>query len=636
MFGMLVVVLIAFAAVIARLTLIQGVDAGRYLAVGKGEWQYTVKLAGDRGAILDRNGDELAVSIPQTTIYADPALVTDPLAESKALAPVLRVSQPTLDQELSESSQFVYLARTQPDSVASAVTKLNLPGIYTLQEPKRFNPSGQLALPLLGSVGTDGNGLAGLEAKYNGLLAGAPGKLVEQRDPQGNPVAGGLQEYTAPTRGDDLVLTIDQPLQYETEQALSQALVASHGQSGIAMLMDSQTGDLLAVAELSTPSAAQPQTMMEPPAVPLTVPGSPSVLGSVSGGQPVESPRASAFTEVYEPGSVNKLITISAALQQRAVVPTDNFVIPDSYPVAGTVFHDAESHPVENFSVTDILANSSNIGTIQIAQRLGKTQLLKYLSAYGMGSRTDIAFPGESAGLMPTYWSGTSLATVAFGQGIGVTAMQMLAAYNTIANGGVYLPPKLVKGTIDSKGAFHPTRYPAPHRVVSTTVANQMTSMLDQVVNVGTGTAANLNPYTVAGKTGTASVPTAGGYEAGHYVASFAGFVPAEKPSITAMVQIYNTPDFGASASAPAFGVIARDALDEFQIPPQPKQPLAPGVPPPSTSAADPFGQTTSNSLPTPTMTAVPPPPPPATGPSPPSSPATAPTTTVPAPHPRT
>jgi membrane peptidoglycan carboxypeptidase len=216
-----------------------------------------------------------------------------------------------------------------------------------------------------------------------------------------------------------------------------------------------------------------------------------------------------------------------------------------------------------------------------------------------LGSLTDIGFPGESAGLLPTYWSGTSIADVPIGQGIAVTAVQMLAAYNTIANGGVYVPPRLVDGTIDATGKEHLLASVPGHRVVSTTVANQMTTMLDQVVQVGTGTAANLDPYTVAGKTGTALVPSpTGGYEGGHYVASFVGFVPAEAPQITAMVVIDDTPDYGAQASAPTFATIARDALHELDIPPAPKQPPAPGVPLTNTQTATGAGDVAGTPLP--------------------------------------
>jgi cell division protein FtsI (penicillin-binding protein 3) len=570
---MLLVTSAAFVVICARLVMIQGVHSSRYLAAGGSEWEQTVTLPAERGAILDRNGYELAMSVPQTTIYADPHQVSDPVVEAGALAPILGMSSSTLQNDLTEASGFVYLARTVDDATAAKVAKLNLAGIYSLQEPKRFYPAGQLAQPLLGSVGTEGSGLGALEYKYNSLLAGTAGRSIEEIDPQGNQLPGGLQQYKAPVAGQDLVLSIDEPLQYEAEQALAQAIVAANAHSGIALLMDSRTGEILADAQLTMPAAGSTQ----PPAVPVDIKGSsgrPQV-------QPVEAGSASAFTQVYEPGSVNKLITISAALQTGVIQPSDIFSIPNSYQVSDGVFHDAESHPLEHWNVTDILANSSNIGTIQIAQRLGKTNLLNYINSFGLGHLTDIDFPGESSGLLPTYWSGTSIADVPIGQGISVTAIQMLAAYNTIANGGVYVPPRLVDATIDGHGVEHPLPVASSHRVVSTTVAKEMTTMLEEVVRVGTGTAANLNPYTVAGKTGTGKMvsPTTGRYEDGHYVASFGGFVPAESPQITGMVVVNDTPDYGAAASAPTFATIARDAVEEFNIPPMAKEPPAPGVP---------------------------------------------------------
>jgi cell division protein FtsI (penicillin-binding protein 3) len=590
-FALLLLIAGAFMAIGAKLVVIQGVDSAHYLAAGGSEWEQTISLPGQRGGILDRNGDELAISIPQSTIYADPHQVNDPLTEAAALAPILSIPAPTLDDMLTEDSGFVYLAHTVADATAARVAKLDLAGIYSLQEPKRFYPAGQLAQPLLGAVGTDGSGLGGLEYQYNSLLAGQAGKSVEQIDPDGHQIPDGNQDYVAPVAGQDLVLSLDEPLQYEAEQALAQAIVAAGAKDGVALLMDSKTGEILADAQLTMPTAGN----TEPPAVPVSIAGS-------SGGpqaQPVEAPSASAFTDVYEPGSVNKLITISAALQTGVIVPSDVFTIPNSYQVAGTTFHDAEYHPTEHWTVTDILANSSNIGTIQISQRLGKANLLQYIHDYGLGSVSDVDFPGESAGLLPTYWSGTSIADVAIGQGIAVTAIQMLSAYNTIANGGIYVPPKLVDGTIDAKGQYHAIPAAPTHRVVSTTVAKEMTTMLEQVVQVGTGTAANLDPYTVAGKTGTALVPSAtGGYEAGHYVASVAGFVPAEDPQITGMVVIDNTPDYGAAASAPTFATIARDALTAFNIPPLPKQPPAAGVPLATAQSATGAGEIAGTPLP--------------------------------------
>jgi cell division protein FtsI (penicillin-binding protein 3) len=594
-FALLLLITAAFAAIGIKLVVIQGVASAHYLAAGGSEWEQAITLPAERGSILDRNGDELAISVPQTTIYADPRQVSDPSAEAAALAPVLSKPAGTLQKQLTTNSSFVYLARTVPDATAAAVAKLNLAGIYSLKEPKRFYPAGQLALPLVGMVGTDGGGLGGLEYKYNTALAGRPGKSVAQIDPYGHQIPGGVQDYQAPVAGQDLVLSIDEPLQYDAEQALAQAIVAAGAKDGIALLMNSKTGEILADAQLTMPTAGNTQ----PPAVPVLVDTASGSSAASSHAQPVEAPSASAFTTVYEPGSVNKLITISAALQTGVIKPSDVFTIPDSISVAGTPFHDAESHQTEHWTVTDILANSSNIGTIEIAQRLGKDNLLKYIHDYGLGSATDIDFPGESDGLLPTYWSGTSIADVPIGQGIAVTAIQMLAAYNTIANGGMYVPPKLVDATIDAQGREHVIPSAAPHRVVSTTVAQEMTTMLDEVVRVGTGTAANLDPYTVAGKTGTGLVPSpAGGYEAGHYVASFAGFVPSEDPQITGMVVVDNTPDYGAAASAPTFATIARDALHAFNIQPLPKQPPAPGVPLATSESATGAGEIAGTPLP--------------------------------------
>lgn len=572
---------VAFVAIVLKLTYLQAIGGGQYVAVGASEWTRSVTLPAERGAILDRNGDELAVSIPQQTVYADPKLVSDPVNEAAKLAPVLNINQDKLAQEMSEHNQFTYLDRTVSDATANAVKALNLPGIYFLTEPKRFYPGGQLARPLLGLTGSDDEtGLSGLEYKYQSTLNGKAGKEVDVTDPSGNQIAGGLRQYQAPVAGQDLVTTLDQPLQFDAEQALAQAIVAAKAKNGIALLMDRRTGDILADAELSTPGPGTSTTPAMPEVITSAAPGeTPTSAAAAAADQPVEASSATSFTQVYEPGSVNKLITISGALQAGDVVPGDTFTIPDSYQVAGTSIHDAEKHGTQHWNVTDILANSSNIGTLQIAQRLGKTGLLNTIHGFGEGQATDIGFPGESAGLLPSYWSGTTLADVSFGQGIGVTAMQVLSAYNAIANGGVYVAPRLVAGTVGDSGKESPTPASPSHRVVSPQVAAQMTTMLNEVVRVGTGQAANLSPYTVAGKTGTASIAQGGKYLNGDYTASFAGFAPSEDPSITAMVMVSGTPDYGATASAPAFATIMRDALQELEVPPQPKQPPASGVP---------------------------------------------------------
>jgi len=366
----------------------------------------------------------------------------------------------------------------------------------------------------------------------------------------------------------------------------------------MALLMDSKTGELRAVANLVMPPA--PAGSSAPTASTATSSASTTVA------TPVPAPSATAFTNVYEPGSVNKLVTISSALQQGAVTSNQHFSVPYSLKVADGLFTDAEQHKTENWTTTDILANSSNVGTIGIAERLGKTALDQYLRKFGFGQVSAVDFPGESAGLLlnPAKWSGTSIATVAIGQGVAVTALQMLAAYNTIANGGTYVAPKLVAATIDDKGRQHPTPASARHQVVSPGVARDMTAMLSQVVAVGTGTAAAISGYTVAGKTGTARIPLEGarGYKDGVYASSFAGFVPAAAPALTGIVILDDTAQFGATSAAPTFASIARYGLQEFQVPPNATIPLVPGVPSPTPVAQD---QGSGETVPSPSETPV-------------------------------
>jgi cell division protein FtsI (penicillin-binding protein 3) len=579
MAGFLLVLVVVFGAVAGRLVYIQGLSAGRYLSVGRSQRLRTINIASERGSIFDRNGNELAVSVPQTTIWANPHQVSDPRVEAQALAPVLHLDTDALQAKLSADNYFQYLARTVDDATAARVKALKLNGVFSLEESKRFSPDGNLAAPVLGSVGTDATGLSGIEHAYDRELAGRPGKLTEERDPGGNVIPGSLHQEQRPVRGQDLVVTIDQQLQYETEQALSAEILAAKASGGTALVMNSRTGELLAVANLVEPPPPPPAPA--PPPAPGQPPPPPPPPPAPQA--PVPAPSAAAFTNVYEPGSVAKLMTISAALEAGVVKPSDRFQVHDSMLVGDTIFHDAESHPVENWSVTDILANSSNVGTLTIAQKLGKQRLAQYLENFGIGQRTDVEFPGEAAGLLPNpkIWSGTSIGTIPIGQGVAVTAIQLLAAYNTIATGGEYVAPKLVEATLDSKGRSHPTPPSARRRVVSPEVAAEMTTMLGEVVRVGTGQQARIDGYTVAGKTGTGRVPLVGarGYKSGVYDASFAGFLPAENPALTAIVTLDETPQFGGSVAAPVFASVTRYGLREFRIPPAPPEPPAPGVP---------------------------------------------------------
>jgi cell division protein FtsI (penicillin-binding protein 3) len=579
MAGFLLVLVVVFSAVAGRLVYIQGLSAGRYLSVGRSQRLRTIYIASERGSIFDRNGNELAVSVPQTTIWANPHQVSDPREEAQALAPVLHVDADTLQAKLSADNYFQYLARTVDDATAARVKALKLNGVFSLEESKRFSPDGSVASPVLGSVGTDATGLSGIEHAYDRELGGRPGKLTEERDPGGNVIPGSLHQEQRPVRGQDLVLTIDEQLQYQTEQALSAEILAARASGGTALVMNSRTGELLAVANLVEPPPPPPAPA--PPPAPGQPPPPPAPPPAPQA--PIPAPSAAAFTNVYEPGSVAKLMTISAALEAGVVKPSDRFQVHDSMLVGDTIFHDAESHPVENWSVTDILANSSNVGTLTIAQKLGKQRLAQYLENFGIGRRTDVEFPGEAAGLLPNpkNWSGTSIGTIPIGQGVAVTAIQLLAAYNTIATGGEYVAPKLVEATLDGRGRSHPTLPAARRRVVSPEVAAEMTTMLGEVVRVGTGQQARIDGYTVAGKTGTGRVPLVGarGYKSGVYDASFAGFLPAENPALTAIVTLDETSQFGGSVAAPVFASVTRYGLREFRIPPGPSEPPTPGVP---------------------------------------------------------
>ncbi|MGH9186466.1 MAG: peptidoglycan D,D-transpeptidase FtsI family protein, partial [Acidimicrobiales bacterium] len=395
----------------------------------------------------------------------------------------------------------------------------------------------------------------GLELEYDELLTGSPGEMVIERDPNGRTIPAGRHHRTPAVPGDDLVLTLDRALQYYVEQALAAQVERMGAKAGIAIVMNPANGEVLALANIGrAPAADGTQT-----------------------GPPIPIGNNRALTEVFEPGSANKVITVTAALEEGIVEPSTVLTVPDNLQVADHRFTDHDPHPTGEWSVTEIMARSSNIGTIMLGQELGKERLDEYMRRFGFGETTGLGFPSESAGLLldPDNWSGTSIGTIPLGQGISVTAMQLLSAYNVIANGGVYVAPKLVGATVDEHGTQEPAPPAERRRVVSETTAHAVRDMMVAVVEHGTGTAAAIEGYHVAGKTGTARKPLPeGGYRdaAGnyHYVATFAGFVPAENPQLSVIVEI-DEPSatiFASGASAPLFADISTHALRMFRIPP--------------------------------------------------------------------
>ena len=544
---LLVILSLAFVAVVVRLADVQGFNARRYEVFGESQRIQSITLPAERGSILDRNMAELAVSTRRQTVWADPSAVADPVNAARALAPVLKLDEGELLDTLRTEGAFVYLARKVDDPVAEAVKRLDIAGVQFLDEPMRIVPSGTLAGPVIGQVGTDDEGLSGLERQFEKALTGRAGELLVERDPGGHGIAAGLRQLKPSARGNHLVLTIDRALQYETERALADAIVSSKAKGGMAVVMDPTTGEILAMANLVT----------EKP-----------------GKAPVPPSDNMALTRVFEPGSTNKVVTLSAALEEGVVEPHTRQNVPDTLQVADALFHDSEPHPLMWWTTADIMAHSSNVGTIQIAQRLGKAKMDKYLRDFGLSDVTDLDFPGESGGLMPDPgdWSGTSIGSIPIGQGVAVTAVQMLGAFNIVANGGTYVAPSLVKATVDANGKVVPSAPPETRRVVSEQTAAEVAAMLVGAVDVGTGSAARIEGYTVAGKTGTARKPseTKAGYS-DNYMASFAGFLPAEEPRLSAIVVLDEpTPYYGGIVSAPVFAAVGSFGIRHFGIPSKP------------------------------------------------------------------
>jgi cell division protein FtsI (penicillin-binding protein 3) len=454
------------------------------------------------------------------------------------------------------------------DQVAAAVNKLHLPGINLVPESQRVEPDGLLAEPVVGTVNYDGAGDSGLEYQYQSTLAGKAGSEDLMQAPDGVALTGDATGGAVASRpGSGVELTLDQSIQYVAEQALGAEIAAAHATGGTAVVMDVKSGDVLAMADLTaTPPGT---TAMAPSGTsgPTLVSSSDTLPAGVE-----EAPSNSAVTQVYEPGSVFKLVTFSAALAAGAVTPNQAISVPSALPMGKYTFHDAESHGTESLTATQILAQSSNIGTIEVAERLGEDRLLAQIGNLGFGRPTGLGFPGESEGLVPgaSAWTGTSIGSTPIGQDDAVTAQQILDAYNSVADGGVFVAPRIVRGTVSPSGSVTPTASSPTRRVIDPATDAELVSMLESVVASGTGTSAAIDGYTVAGKTGTAQIPDPNhlGYIPGAYVGTFAGFAPAEHPVLSAVVVLdHPTPIYGGAVAAPVFSTIMAYALHHYGIP---------------------------------------------------------------------
>ena len=534
--------LVLLAAALARSVWLQVVKGPEYVAMAERQHRETVVVPAARGTIVDRNGEPLAIGRLATTIYANPRQVDDARDLTLSAGKLLGADPAELYPTLTDRSRgFVYLARKADPRKAEKLEKLGYAGLGFYPEELRYYPQGPVAAQILGYAGLDNRGLEGLERSLEGTLAGRPGSQTIVKDPFGR--ALDVVETKPEAPGHDVRLTIDRQIQANAEEVLAETVRRWSAKSATAVVMDPQTGAILAMATAPRFNANRFPTTR------------------------ADRRRNRAVTDTYEPGSTFKLVTVAAGLQEGIVNSRSSFVLPPTLEVADRTIRESHTRGTQRMTVRQIVEYSSNIGTITIAQRLGEGRLASWIDRFGFGESTGVDFPGESPGfaLPLDQWSGSTIGTVPIGHGIAVTPIQMARAYSAIANGGRLVRPHLIDridgdATASGKG----------RRVVSKAVSEQMLSMLRGVVVEGTGTEAAIPGYTVAGKTGTAAkIEPSGRYSTSRYVASFVGLVPASKPELVVMVMVDEPRGgfYGGVVAAPAFREIARYNLQYLEIP---------------------------------------------------------------------
>jgi cell division protein FtsI (penicillin-binding protein 3) len=561
--ALLAAFLLGLSGILARLVMLQVRDASAYEELAMDQRVRRITVPATRGTIFDRTGQELAMSLPAKAVFADPGMVRSPRATARTVAAILHLPVKDVERRLTGRGRFAYLARGVDPATARELQARQLPGIGFLDESRRHYPARDLASHVVGFVGLDGFGLAGVELQYERLLAGRTGHAIVEAGPQGILIPQGTNHDVPPVPGDDLVLTLDEDIQFRAQQALAEAVRSNHAKGGTVIVMDPATGEIMAMAD--HPSFDPNRFARADP----------------------DRLRNRSVTDVYEPGSVNKVVTAAAALEEDVVKLNQRLTVADSYQLYTKTFRDAHAHPPMRMTLADIIAYSSNIGAIEVAERVGKDRLHRYLMRFGLTERTGVGFPGESPGILPPpeEWSGTSMGTIPIGQGIAVTPLQMATVYATIANDGVWVQPRLVRGTIGRDGRFAPASPPLKREVISPWAARQLARMLAYAVDVGTGQQAQIPGFWVGGKTGTARKPLEGslGYS-DQYVASFIGFAPSARPAIV-VAAVLDEPEtvFGGVAAAPLFRDVARFALARLRISPARKLPIPPhAIPLPS------------------------------------------------------
>ena len=542
-----VVLILWCGAICLRLVYLQIFRYGSFEQRAQHQQQRTVEVSARRGIIYDRAGRELAMSVSVDSAFAVPSEIPDLAGTISLISRITKSDPHELLARCKAAKTFCWVARKADAETADRIRSLNLRGIYFQKESKRFYPKGELAAQVIGYVGTDDEGLSGIEREYDEKLRGRPGEMLISVDAR-RKWFGSVEKQPEP--GQNVVLTIDQQIQYIAERELDTAIEQTHAISGTVIVENPRTGEILALANRPT--------------------FNPNLTREIT----PEKLKNHAVSDVYEPGSTFKLVTISAALEEKLTTPNEVFDCQmGSIVINGMRIHDSRPHGL--LPVSDILAESSDVGSIKIGMRLGDERFYKYIRGFGFGQQTGVELPGETRGLTkpPSRWSKVSFAAISMGQEIGITPLQLVGLVSTMANDGVRVAPRIVAATTLPQSTPQTITLQAKEqqRVISSLTAAQMRQMMQGVVLHGTGTKAILEGYSTAGKTGTAQKvdPATHAYSHTKYVASFAGFAPINNPAITVAVTLDSAVGLhqGGQVSAPVFRRVAQQVLEYLHTP---------------------------------------------------------------------
>ena len=551
-----IVFLIVMSIYMTRLVDLQLVRGPELAATAQNSRLQTLTLPALRGNFTDANGVPIATTVMARNVTVDPKLITDPAGTAALLSPILGIPVADIVASVTVDSRFSYVAKRITPETWKAVSELGIPGVFSEPTTNRVYPNGSLAATVVGYVGAEGTGLGGLEYGLNDQLMGTDGKLTVERV-NGREIPTSERQSIDPINGLSVRLTIDSDLQAMLEKSLGEQVVATGAEGGVSVIMEPSTGNILAMATYPTFDPNNPFATDD------------------------RAKRNTTVTDVFEPGSTSKVMTMASVIEEGGANPGTKYTIENRLSRGGTSFKDYKDHKTEHFTLAGVLAKSSNIGTILAAETIGEKKLYSYLKKFGIGQSTGMNFPGEATGKLPDInneneWSATTFPTLAFGQGLSVNAVQATSVYATIANDGVRMLPRLIAGYSNSQGAYEPSQMSEGVRVVSAATAKTVREMLETVVSEdGTGKNMQIPGYRVGGKTGTANRydEKTGGYSG--YTSSFIGMAPAEKPVLVMSVSIHNpkTSTYGSVVAGPVFKKVMTYALAHRKVPPSTSKP---------------------------------------------------------------